>query len=158
MEREEILSRIFSFLDKIGIETEEGPVTGKVFVPGITIKDGRLYYERDAVKYPGDLLHEAGHIAVTEPSLRLSLNGEIPQDRHGEEMAVLVWSYLAAKESGIPPGIVFHPDGYKGQSDWLLENFENKVYIGLPLIVWMKMVEQQKDGTVKVIRWLREGN
>jgi hypothetical protein len=155
MEREEIFERIFSFLDKIGLETEEGPVSGKVFLPGITIKDGCLLFEKSAVKYPGDLLHEAGHIAVSEPALRKKLNGEIPKERHGDEMAVLIWSYLAAKEAGIPPEIVFHPDGYKGDSKWLVENFNNKVYVGLPLIVWMKIVEKQDDGSLKVISWLR---
>lgn len=155
MEREEILSRIFSFLQKIGIETEDGPVTGKVFMPGITIHEGRLRFNLPEVKYPGDLLHEAGHIAVTAAALRKDLNGEVPKERHGDEMAVLIWSYLAALEAGIPPEIVFHPDGYKGDSDWLVENFRNKVYIGLPLIEWMKMVEKQEDGTLRVISWMR---
>ena len=62
---------------------------------------------------------------------------------------------MPALEAGIPPEVVFHPDGYKGDSEWLLDNFRNKSYIGLPYLQWMKIFEKQADGTLKVLSWLR---
>ncbi|MDQ3112467.1 MAG: hypothetical protein M3R17_21500 [Bacteroidota bacterium] len=155
MQREEIIKRIFTFLDKIGIEKKEAKISGPVFMPGITIENGKLVVDIEELKYPGDMLHEAGHIAVTAKEERCIMSGAISKDKSGEEIATLLWSYMAALEAGIPPEIVFHPDGYKGDSDWLLSNFNNKTYIGLPLLEWMKIFEKKKDGTIKVLNWLR---
>ena len=33
--------------------------------------------------------------------------------------------------------IVFHPNGYKNDSEWLIEQFSNKNYKGLALLEWM---------------------
>jgi hypothetical protein len=155
MEREEIITRIFSFLDKIGIAFEEAALDEPVFMPGMTIRNGKLIVDKQTLKYPGDLLHEAGHIAVTPAERRNKMNGEITKENAGEEIATLLWSYLAAHEAGIPPEIVFHPDGYKGDSEWLLDNFNKKTYIGLPLLTWMKIVVKDEDGELRVVSWLR---
>ncbi|CAN5838262.1 hypothetical protein BH11BAC7_BH11BAC7_27720 [soil metagenome] len=154
MDRDEIISRIFSFLDKIGIQYEESKIEGSSFMPGMIIRNGKLIVDIETLKYPGDLLHEAGHIAVSHPEKRNKMNGEIAKENAGEEIAALLWSYMAARETGIPAEVVFHPDGYKGDSEWLLENFKNKMFIGYPLLNWMKIFEK-KDGELKVISWLR---
>ncbi len=155
MHREEIISKIFAFLDKIGIEHEESKIEGPVFMPGMTIQNGKLIVDPPAVKYPGDLLHEAGHIAVTAAERRNIMNGDIATENAGEEIATLLWSYMAAREIGIPPEVVFHPAGYKGDSEWLVTNFNNKTFIGYPLLNWMKIVEKKEDGDLRVISWLR---
>ncbi|MEO5645810.1 MAG: hypothetical protein ABIQ40_08335 [Bacteroidia bacterium] len=154
MDRDEIISRIFSFLDKIGIQYEESKIEDSSFMPGMIIRNGKLIVDIETLKYPGDLLHEAGHIAVSHPEKRNKMNGEIAKENAGEEIAALLWSYMAARETGIPAEVVFHPDGYKGDSEWLLENFKNKMFIGYPLLNWMKIFEK-KDGDLKVISWLR---
>jgi hypothetical protein len=155
MQREEIISKIFAFLDKIGIERKEAKISGPVFMPGITIENGALVVDMDELKYPGDLLHEAGHIAVTAKEERKTLSGAISEEKGGEEIATLLWSYMAAREAGISPEVVFHPDGYKGDSEWLLSNFKNKTYIGLPYLTWMNIFEKKEDGELRVISWLR---
>lgn len=155
MEREEIISRIYSFLDKIGIAYEETKIDGKSFMPGMCITNGKLIIDPKALKYPGDLLHEVGHIAVAPPHRRSEMNGDIATENAGEEIAALLWSYMAAREAGIPPEVVFHRDGYKGDSDWLVTNFKNKTFIGFPLLNWMKIVEKKEDGDLRVISWLR---
>ena len=155
MQREEIIAKIFAFLDKIGIEHKEAKISGPVFMPGITIENGKLVVDMDELKYPGDMLHEAGHIAVTAKEERMTMSGEVPKEKGGEEIATLLWSYMAAREAGIPPEVVFHPDGYKGDSEWLLSNFKNKTYIGLPYLTWMKIFEKKEDGNLRVINWLR---
>lgn len=155
MEREEIISRIYSFLDKIGIERVEAKIDGKSFMPGMCITNGKLIIDPEELKYPGDLLHEAGHIAVSPPETRNKMSGDIAGENAGEEIAALLWSYMAAREAGIPPEVVFHPDGYKGDSEWLVTNFRNKTFIGFPLLNWMKIVEKKEDGDLRVISWLR---
>ena len=47
------------------------------FLPGIRLEQGALLVDESQLTYPGDLLHEAGHIAMTPPELRPSLSGAI---------------------------------------------------------------------------------
>lgn len=156
MQREEIITRIYAFLDKIGIERKEAKISGPVFMPGITIENGALVVDMEELKYPGDLLHEAGHIAVTPAAERKTMSGAVAKEKGGEEIAAILWSYMAAKEAGIPPQAVFHPDGYKGDSDWLLDNFNNKTYIGLPYLKWANMFELGEDKKLNVVNWVRQ--
>lgn len=70
----------------------------------------------------------------------------------------MLWSYAVCLHLKIDPEIVFHKDGYKGSSSWILDNYKNQNYIGLPLLVWMGMTDN-KNGNVsfpKMKRWLRE--
>lgn len=53
------------------------------------------------------------------------------------EMAVIAWSVAAALHLSISLTEVFHPEGYKGEWKWLMEQYESKNYIGLPLLQWM---------------------
>jgi hypothetical protein len=158
MEPEEVIRRCYAFVQSIGLEVEERPISGKTFTPGITIEGKKLIVDRGQMKYPGDLLHEAGHIALLTEEQRKKLNGDATmgaQENEGYELGVLSWSYFAALHAGVPPDAVFHPHGYKGDSEWLLENFRNKKYIGLPLLEWMKIARKTESGDVEVISWLR---
>ena len=74
------------------------------------------------LKYPGDLLHEAGHIAVCTPEDRAligtsKMDSKWPSD--GEEIAAIAWSYAAAMHINLDLTILFHPNGYKNDSNWL---------------------------------------
>ena len=67
-----------------------------------------------------------------------------------------LWTYLAANHLDMPADIVFHTDGYKGQSQWLMDNFNSGGSIGLPLLKWMGNVEETPDGALpKGVKWLR---
>ncbi len=46
------------------------PILGKIFVLGLAIVEGSIQIDPEAESFPGDLLHEAGHIAVCAPELR----------------------------------------------------------------------------------------
>jgi hypothetical protein len=48
-----------------------------------------------------------------------------------------LWSYAVLKHIGIPEEVVFHPNGYKNDSQWLIDNFSNGVYISLPFLEWI---------------------
>src|ERR1041384_347334 len=123
------IARITAFLAEIGIAVHAEPVAKGSFLPGAMVRDGALVYD-PALPHPGDLLHEAAHIAVSDPAIRPTL-GEV-EDSPAEEMASLAWSYAAAKAIGIDPAVVFHPFGYKGRSAQILASFEAGRGIGVP--------------------------
>jgi len=77
----------------------------------LTFAGGRWLVDERRLLHPGDILHEAGHIAVTDPAER---NQPKLTPTPGDEMATLAWSYAAACWLGIAPEILFHPAGYKG--------------------------------------------
>lgn len=156
-----LFEKSIDFLKTIGIVVKEGVIDDKSFLPGILIKDGELIIDSQKLQYPGDVLHEAGHIAVVLPAERATLSDNVTANRpgaEGEEMGVLLWSYAACLHLGIPPEFVFHADGYKGDSNWLLTNFRSGIYIGLPLLVWMGLTSNPdgQNGFPQMIKWLRE--
>lgn len=159
-ERDLVLKRILKFFNEIPIEYHLAKIEAETFLPGIQIKNGALQIDLEKLKYPGDLLHEAGHIAVTESAERAVLNDNVIEnkpEKAGEEMAVLLWSFAAAKHIGLPAEIVFHDDGYKGEAAWLREQFETGNYIGLPLLQWMGLTETNGAYAFpKMKSWLRE--
>ena len=71
----------------------------------------------------------------------------------GDEMSSILWSCAALKHLDIPPQVVFHCDGYKEESDWIIKQLENGVYNGLPLLVWMGLYEEGEFPKMK--KWLR---
>ena len=64
------LDTIINFLHTIDIDVVEQELPNDTFLPGISILGNSILIDRNQLKYPGDILHEAGHIAVTEPHLR----------------------------------------------------------------------------------------
>ena len=159
MEKDHIIANLSNFLTQIGIEVIEEKINVETFLPGLLIRNGSLVFDRNSLLYPGDLLHEAGHIAVTDSQERGLLNGNITtiqSDNESLESAVLLWTFAACNTLAIDPEIVFHKDGYKGQSEWLLTNFRSASYIGLPLLVWMEMTtNDRQSGFPNMLKWLR---
>lgn len=157
-DRETLIAQISAFLDRIGIATVAEPVRDS-FLPGLTVRGGAIVYDPD-IPYPGDLLHEAGHIAVTDPALRPAL--DTVSDDQAEAMAAMSWSYAAALEIGIDPGIVFHDSGYRGASSNLRDAFETSWGLGTPMLQYYGMTALPKDAAriglpayPKMARWLR---
>ena len=158
MTPDEAIPLMLAFLDRIGIPYSEGELDGEGFLPGLRIVDGGLVIDRTKLKYPGDILHEAGHIALTNPDKRQSLNQAVldaQSRKESEEVGVELWSYLAAKEIGVPPEIVFHSDGYKGSGEHLVSQYEKGNLIGLPLLIWMGVCAP--GDPLRVVSWLRVG-
>lgn len=157
-------SLIIDFLNEIGIHVIPQKLSGECFLPGLKVFKSNILVDYEQLKYPGDLLHEAGHIAVTEVSLR-PLTGtarlsEWPDQ--GGEIAAMLWSYAALCYLKLPLELVFHNNGYKGESQWLINEYENKRYHGLPLLEWMglclseeKAALEKKPAFPVMLRWLR---
>lgn len=156
---------MFRFLSDIGIETEFRAIEEDTFLPGILIQSGRLIIDPDKLKYPGDVLHEAGHLAMVPKADRASLQGNVEPGPPSQslELGAILWSYAAAVHLGLDPAFVFHEAGYKGQSKWFIEQFQSGTYIGLPLLQWMGLTldpqqasEKQVDPFPCMVKWLRD--
>ena len=65
-----ILKRIITFLESIDIFIVEKELGDKTFLPGLTLHKNTIQVDFKKLKYPGDILHEAGHIATTEKEVR----------------------------------------------------------------------------------------
>ena len=149
---------IIAFLERIGIGVTLEPLSDDTFLPGIAIRDGALVADPAKLRWPSDLLHEAGHIAVTAPEDRPTLNQV--RDDPGEEMAALAWSYAAALEIGLDPRILFHDD-YRGGGAALASGFAAGRGVGAPMLAWFGMCSEphRRDDPLpaypKMARWLR---
>ncbi|SNR42587.1 hypothetical protein SAMN04487979_105209 [Flavobacterium sp. ov086] len=159
------LKKVLSFLNQIGINVIEKELD-ETFLPGLSLGPNCIYIDYKKLLYPGDILHEAGHLAVTTSAERnivgtSEMSASWPSD--GEEMGAILWSFAAAKYLQLEPEFVFHPDGYKNGSDWLVSNFKNEVYIGLPFLEWVglclgkeRALKENKAAFPSMLKWIRE--
>lgn len=155
----ELRSLIIRFLRSIGLEVQEQPITHATVLPGITVAHGALRVDHAAIKYPGDLLHEAGHLAVVPAAERQRLHVNVGDDG-GNEMGAIAWSYAAALHLGLSSAIVFHAEGYRGDADSLIENFTQHRYIGVPMLTWRGLADPPPPDATTLVgyprmkRWL----
>jgi hypothetical protein len=147
------MNRILEFLRQIGLSVSIEGIAQPTFLPGIRIAAGGLVIDPAQLKYPGDLLHEAGHLAVIPPHKRYQADGEMSGDG-GEEMAAIAWSYAAALHLKLEPAVVFHDDGYNQGARSLLENFADGRYVGLPMLVWLGLTTTAEYPEMR--RWLTD--
>lgn len=147
-----VSTTILEFLLRIGLTVRAGEVAGATFLPGIQIVRGVLVFQGGRMTYPGDLLHEAGHLAVLMDDERRLAHGDVGNDG-GAEMAAIAWSYAASVHLGLNASVVFHSDGYRGASASLIENFTAGRYFGVPLLEWMGMTTT--DLYPRMRFWLR---
>ncbi len=155
----ESASRMLAFMEEIGLGWDAADLPEKTFLPGLCVRQGRLLVDAARLAYPGDILHEAGHLAVTPAADRGSLGPDGLEDA-GHEMAALAWSYAACLHLGLPPETVFHPDGYKGDAAWLLDTYGAGGTLGQPLLAWMGLTAwgpqgEGMDRFPAMARWLR---
>ena len=162
----ELLDRLTNFLQEIGITIVFRKLEGNCFLPGIQIISGEMHIDRDLLLYPGDILHEAGHIAIVSPQERHTLNdlsiGERPM-REAEEMMAIAWSYAVAKHLNIDPFLVFHDQGYKGGGSYIAESFEAGNYFGVPMLQWTGLAIERPDPDdpsrpvyPALLKWIRD--
>jgi len=161
---DEYLGICISFLNGIGIDTRFEKLHEPCFLPGLSIRNGTIIIDKEALSYPGDVLHEAGHIAVVPAAERLTLTAsaiEKREQREAEEMMAIAWSYAACIHLGLDPHVVFHDDGYKGGGSYIADNFNNKNYFGLPMLQWKGMAldetnaeRQNLPAYPNMIKWI----
>lgn len=139
----ELTVKITEFLTSIGLEVRFTPLPSHTFLPGLKIEKGTLLVDVSQLAYPGDILHEAGHLACMPPEIRKTMDDDLePGDLHsGGELMAIAWSYAASIHLDIDPAVVFHKDGYKGGSQTILDNFSKGHYFGVPLLQWCGMTD-----------------
>lgn len=131
----ETLAPITDFLRTIGIGVEFGEGAANGFLPGINIHAGTIHVDPETLVGSGDLLHEAGHIAILPRRLHAKLGRDLHADMEAsiaaeagpgvpadpllalplqmDELMAQAWSYAAALHLGVPPGCVFFPGSYR---------------------------------------------
>ncbi|MDR7123051.1 hypothetical protein [Rheinheimera soli] len=156
----ESLQRVLAFFNDIGIAYQLQPLAEPSFLAGVLIKNGGLCIDPEQLVQPGDLLHEAGHIAVMPTAQRHLLNDNVNESANqgpAEEMAAIAWSWAALVHLNLPPEFLFHADGYKGGSEAYIAAFSCGGGFGHPLLSWYGMCEPSgsADGYPQMKQWLR---
>ncbi len=134
----QITDRIVQFLRDIGMTVREEPLPSDCFLPGIRIAYGCLVVDRHQLRWPGDLLHEAGHLAVVPEALRPTMSDDLehlPAVAHAGEMEATAWAWAALTHLQLPSHVLFHDGGYRGHAAGLRMNFEMGIYLGVPGLV-----------------------
>ncbi|HYC06070.1 MAG TPA: hypothetical protein VED40_22465 [Azospirillaceae bacterium] len=134
MHHREALEPILAFLGGIGIGVAFGERGRGGFLPGTNVQGGVIHVDLETLPGSGDLLHEAGHIAIVPrrhwhrlgPDLQADVETALADETAagepdpalrmaagmGEFMAQ-AWSYAAALQAGVTPASVFFPGSYK---------------------------------------------
>jgi hypothetical protein len=90
---------------------------------------------------------------------------EMPKDwpTQGDEIGAILWSYAAVYYLKLPLEFVFHPNGYKNNSDWFISNFSSGNYIGLPFLEWAGLTLSENRAAIDgekafpiMQKWLRD--
>jgi hypothetical protein len=166
MTHAEYLPSIIDFIRQIGLQVIEKTLPSDTLLPGLDLGANCIFLDPAQLKYPGDLLHEAGHLAVTPRVQRDAVGTDalsLPWPTAGEEVGAILWSYAAALHLGIPVEVVLHSDGYKNDGNWLIESFAAGNYIGLPFLQWAGLCLDAKQAALQdraafpvMLKWLRD--
>jgi hypothetical protein len=140
---DETLVRIIRFVRAVGLPVRACRIDGPTILPGITVSAGTLVVDDARLRWPGDLLHEAGHLAVVPAERRGRLERDV-RATPAEEMMAIAWSYAAALRIDLPPEVVFHDGGYRGDSRALRENFAAGRYLAVPMLQWLGLAADEE--------------
>ena len=156
-----VLTRIVAFLREIGFTVRSAELRGDTFLPGVRVDCGELLVDEAKLVGCGDLLHEAGHLAVLRAEERNVAGPDMGKD-DGAEMGAMAWSYAAAVHLHLDAAVVFHAHGYRGNSESLIENFQAGRYLGVPYLQWVGLTAERKRAKElggapypHMLRWVR---
>jgi hypothetical protein len=157
-----VVQRIVAFVRSIGLPVVHGTLDDTAFLPGMALVDGGIVIDEARLRHPGDILHEAGHLAVRAPAERPQSQGRLGVDG-GEEMGAIAWSYAATLHLGLNAAVLFHPEGYKDEAATLQQNFGDGHYLGVPYLQWLGLCYEPGRAQIEgcapypaMQRWLRE--
>lgn len=161
-----IWNRIIEFIESIGIKVRYQSLSENTFLPGLLIDKDCICIDMEKLKFPGDILHEAGHIAVVPAADRMDLSADTIIDREhqgAEEMMAIAWSYAACKHLEIDPYIVFHEAGYQGGGNQIADQFGQGSYFGVPMLQFAGMSAEPRMADAlglpafpMMAKWLRD--
>ncbi len=159
--------RIVAFLTGIGLPPRMASLGDDgTFLPGIRITRGELVCDPQRLAWPSDLLHEAGHIALTPSAHRAGLDDALTEAQHfehGGEVEAIAWSYAASMQVALPIAELFHADGYRGQSQSLALSYSLGVHVGVAGLVALGLCATGEEARRRnvapyphMLRWLRD--
>lgn len=163
-----LIQKIVDFLTDIGLEIMPKKLDENTFLSGIRIEDGKILVDESRLAFPGDLLHEAGHLALSPSYLRGQMSDEVelpPEEFNMDaiESGAIAWSYAAALHLNLDPRVVFHEGGYKGNSESILLNFSFGVFIGVNILEDAGMTATGENALrlgvepyPQMLKWLRD--
>lgn len=125
---------IFDFIAGIGLPIREATLPEDTFLPGVEMRGGGILVDPARLMWPGDLLHEAGHLAMLPSQLRHTAEEDQPNVAGADyagEMEVMGWAYAATHALDIPLDVLLHEGGYRGRSRDLLQTYSFGIYPGL---------------------------
>ena len=128
-------------MKEIGLVYNLEKIEEASLLPGLQLRNGELIIDIQKLLYPGDILHEAGHLACMPYEIRKTMSGDLEDiDLHrGGEMMAIAWSYAASRYVDLDPAIVFHEHGYRNGSQNIIDNFNNDHTFGVPMLQWCEM-------------------
>lgn len=177
------LDIIERFLNELGFRMVYENQQRQTVIPGVHVEGMAIYVYRPALLSAGDVLHEAGHMAIVPAMFRPKISGDleatlcplasvylathrfiIDDDRGTEDMVsrgllqvgeseAQAWSYAAAVASGLDPRSVFHDAAYNGGSADLLMMFGHNAHCGIHGLQAAKMTTVRSFP--RMIRWLQ---
>jgi len=153
-----LVAKLATFVQSVGIEVKPCKIDWPTLFPGLDIKCGAVLVDETQLIHPGNILHEAGHVAVHDPSCRAD-----PQFKpgRGEELSALAWSYAAVIHLGLRAELIFYPGSYQGWDETLIESFAAGRYTGVPLLQRYGMTVEPRLATNGIapyphmLRWVR---
>jgi hypothetical protein len=153
-----LTARLAGFVRGMGIDVRAATLNEPTFLPGLDIRHGAILIDEARLTYPGDMLHEAGHIAVADPAER---HAPTLSPSPGDELTTIAWSYAALRHRDLDPALVFH-GAFKGGGASIIENFTAGHYIGVPLLQAYGMSCEPHRAAEKglppfphMLRWMR---
>jgi hypothetical protein len=154
-----LVMELVNFVRSIGIEVQACLINWKTQFPGLDIRAGVILVDENQLIHPGNILHEAGHIAIHDPARRAQLKFS---PLRGEELSALAWSYAATVHLGLSSELVFYPGSYHGWDTSLVENFAAGRYLGVPLLQRYGMTLEARLASQRglkpyphMLRWVR---
>jgi hypothetical protein len=153
---------MIEFVRSLGLTVIERSLPDPTILPGLTISHGGIVVDRERLSYPGDLLHEAGHLAVKASSDRTAVDHSAGTDP-AEEMMAMAWAWAAGRHLAIPADIVFHEAAYQGNdAGSLAEQFAEGGTFGVPMLQFFGMTAEPanadrlgREPFPAMTRWLR---
>lgn len=154
-----LVNKLANFVRSVGIDVRQCVIDWKTRFPGLEVMSGAVLVDETQLIHPGNILHEAGHIAVHDPARRAHPKFSPSK---GEELGALAWSYAAVLHLGLGAEVVFYPGSYQGWDEALIENFSEGRYLGVPLLQRYGMAAEPAHAAalgVKpypyMLRWVR---
>lgn len=145
-----MLHETISFLQSIGLPTMVGTVPESSFLPNIFIRHGTIQVTSGVLI--GDLLHEAGHLAVVPSRFRPLMHGALYRSfdqifeqlanlepthpdviamLHAEDTAATAWSWACGVHLGVAHDDIITTEAFDGDGAGIRSMLSRHQYIGI---------------------------